>query len=314
MFSRNTASSRAIPFKRMQEMIEEDPFIPVVWQKKHKGMQGSEYIEDEFAIKFAANEWRESAFDVSYLAERLHNFGVTKQLCNRMLEPYMWHTALVTATEYNNFFNLRLPKYVVKHKNRIYIASTRSEMKTIMEGTDYKLPARDDDLGWLKLSKSGAEPHMQLLAETMKMAKMASTPIELEEDEWHIPFPVATDDEAFISLIEQHSGDLLNGIKITNDFLKDLKLMISAARCARISYLNFDGKKDFYGDIRLATKLFADDHMSPFEHIAKSMNAEEKKLYKVIDEHGEHPRRCDNFTGFVSLRHIVESFKPLKNG
>ena len=33
VFSRNSASSRAIPFEKMVKMIEEDPFIPIAWQK-----------------------------------------------------------------------------------------------------------------------------------------------------------------------------------------------------------------------------------------------------------------------------------------
>ena len=46
MFSRNSASSRAIPFKRMVKMLEENPFIPIAWQKDHKGMQGVEYLDE----------------------------------------------------------------------------------------------------------------------------------------------------------------------------------------------------------------------------------------------------------------------------
>ena len=34
IFSRNSASSRAIPFKRALKMIEEDPFVPIAWQKE----------------------------------------------------------------------------------------------------------------------------------------------------------------------------------------------------------------------------------------------------------------------------------------
>jgi hypothetical protein len=37
--------------------------------------------------------------------------GVTKQICNRYLEPFMWHTVLVTSTEWENFFKLRCPDY-----------------------------------------------------------------------------------------------------------------------------------------------------------------------------------------------------------
>ena len=50
LFSRNAASSRAIPFKKMVEDIENDPFIPIAWQKDHKGMQGVEYITDPAKI------------------------------------------------------------------------------------------------------------------------------------------------------------------------------------------------------------------------------------------------------------------------
>src|SRR5690606_35536933 len=33
--------------------------------------------------------------------------GVHKQTTNRLLEPFLWHTVIVTATEWSNFFNLR---------------------------------------------------------------------------------------------------------------------------------------------------------------------------------------------------------------
>lgn len=31
--SKNTSSSRAIPFRKMVEAIQSDPFIPIAWQK-----------------------------------------------------------------------------------------------------------------------------------------------------------------------------------------------------------------------------------------------------------------------------------------
>jgi hypothetical protein len=33
--------------------------------------------------------------------------NVHKQVANRLLEPFMWHTVIVTATEWENFWNLR---------------------------------------------------------------------------------------------------------------------------------------------------------------------------------------------------------------
>jgi thymidylate synthase ThyX len=56
MFSRNSASSRAIPFDKMVKSVQENPFIPIVWQKDHKGMQGKEYLTDELSINFATSK------------------------------------------------------------------------------------------------------------------------------------------------------------------------------------------------------------------------------------------------------------------
>ena len=56
-FSRNSASSRAIPFNKMVKMVEENPFIPIAWQKDHKGMQGTEYFTDNENIEGCNAEW-----------------------------------------------------------------------------------------------------------------------------------------------------------------------------------------------------------------------------------------------------------------
>lgn len=45
-----------------------------------------------------------------------------------------------------------------------------------------------------------------------------------------------------------------------------------AARCARVSYGAFTGQRDTAADMRLATDLWRDKHMSPFEHIAFADN------------------------------------------
>jgi thymidylate synthase ThyX len=113
MFSRNSASSRAIPFKRMVESVMNNPFIPIAWQKDHKGMQGTEYLIDS-TLK---EDWLKQRDSAIFIADRLNEKGVTKQLCNRLLEPFMWHTTLVTATEFDNFFELRNPVYEIDLDN-----------------------------------------------------------------------------------------------------------------------------------------------------------------------------------------------------
>ena len=116
MFSRNSASSRAIPFEKMVKAVEENPFIPIAWQKDHKGMQGTEYLADR-KHENAVYEWLKARDYAVKQARMMNNDGVTKQLCNRLLEPFMWHTTLCTFTESENFFNLRLPIYEIDLDN-----------------------------------------------------------------------------------------------------------------------------------------------------------------------------------------------------
>lgn len=113
MLSKNSASSRAIPFKKMLKSVQENPFIPIAWQKDHKGMQGTEYISTEEGIYICKRGWLEARDIAIKQAQWLNSCNVTKQLCNRLLEPFMWHTVIVTATEWENFFALRASCYEI---------------------------------------------------------------------------------------------------------------------------------------------------------------------------------------------------------
>ena len=122
MLSKNTSSSRAIPFEKMVQSVEQNPFIPIAWQKNHKGMQGNEYFTDSHLIESAEFCWL-SARDEAVLNAKLLNgseVGVTKQLCNRLLEPFMWTTMLITGPVkggWDNFHSLRNPIYEIDLDN-----------------------------------------------------------------------------------------------------------------------------------------------------------------------------------------------------
>ena len=105
--SRNSASSRAIPFAKMLDMVNKTPFIPIKWMKEHTGMQGSEYFTDENEIAQLEKTYLEGRDNAIKTAESLSNLGLTKQIVNRGLEAYMWHTVIITATEFENYFALR---------------------------------------------------------------------------------------------------------------------------------------------------------------------------------------------------------------
>jgi len=98
-----------------------------------------------------------------------------------------------------------------------------------------------------------ADPTMQALANAMQQAISESKTTILRPGEWHLPF-VTSDDHVELRGVEEHAQ------------LETLQ-MISAARCARVSYLNHDGTApDIEKDIALAKMLIKSGHMSPFEH------------------------------------------------
>jgi thymidylate synthase ThyX len=106
VFSRNSASSRAIPVEKMIERVQTDPFIPLYWGKNQKGMQSGEELSEEEQGR-ARNAWliaRDRAVEQALCMVRR---GVHKQITNRLLEPFLWHTVIVTATEWSNFFAQR---------------------------------------------------------------------------------------------------------------------------------------------------------------------------------------------------------------
>ena len=104
MFSRNAASSRAIPTKRMIRNILESPVEPVHWGKNQPGMKADAEVEN---IDDCKGIWHTAMMSAVASAEKLRAQGVHKQIVNRLLEPWMDITVICTATEYANFFHLR---------------------------------------------------------------------------------------------------------------------------------------------------------------------------------------------------------------
>jgi hypothetical protein len=105
-FSRNSASSRAIPVKKRIQQVMADPFIPEQFGRNQKGMQARHDLEGEDAT-LAREIWMGTLNVAALDAQHLDEIGVHKQLANRLLEPFSWHTVVVTATDWGNFFHLR---------------------------------------------------------------------------------------------------------------------------------------------------------------------------------------------------------------
>ena len=224
LFSRNSASSRAIPVEKFVERVKADPAMPIFWGKHQAGMQAYKEL-DENAKEEAERLWLEARDQALEFAEMLKNLGLHKQIVNRILEPWLFITVILSATEFDNFFHLR--------------------------------------------NHHAAQPEIAFIAKQMWHLYHAEQPREVPEGAWHLPFVTA----------EERLG-------CDTDTLKK----ISTGRCARVSYLTHDGRRDLQKDIELHDKLCAGPatgepgHWSPFEHVARAL-AEPTKSGNFIGWH-----------------------------
>lgn len=104
MFSRNAASSRAIPIDKVIELLKTNPAMPVHWGKNQSGMQANTEIDNIEGAKLLWLAARDSAISHAVV---MRDMGLHKQIVNRVLEPFQLIKTIVTATEFNNWFWLR---------------------------------------------------------------------------------------------------------------------------------------------------------------------------------------------------------------
>jgi len=106
VFSRNFSSSRAIPTAKLLEQVRTDPALPVHWGKNQAGMQAKEEL-DALTRSGVKEQWRQAAIHAAFYAESMSLLGTHKQIVNRTIEPYLWAHGVVTATEFDNWDELR---------------------------------------------------------------------------------------------------------------------------------------------------------------------------------------------------------------
>lgn len=239
-----TASSRAQPFNKVVEVIENDPFIPMAYQRAHKGMQGTEYFTDEEEIRQRDLEWLTARDRAVEQAKKLNDLGVTKQVTNRLLESHMWVTQLVTGTReaYEHLFNQRCPEYEV--------GGVKGRSKKEM-GLDLS------DEEWLLSNKGHAEIHFMDLAEKMYDALRDSEPKELKPGELHVPY--------------------LDTPLMTPDLFPEDVIKYSCGLTAHTSYTTIgDGTKMTIEKARgLFDHCLENGHYSVFEMIGRAMSKDE---------------------------------------
>ncbi len=231
VFSRNASSSRAIPVAKMIEQVRTNPAMPIHWGKNQAGMQAKEEMTGQ-TLDTMMRAWQQAAREAAATAEFMDKHGLHKQVANRILEPFQWMHVIVTATEWDNFFELR--------------------------------------------DHPDAQPEIHVLAIAMKNAFADSRPMPLDEGQWHLPY-VTRAERA------EHFQNV------------DLMLKLSAARCARVSYLTHDGQTpSVEKDIALYDRLVGSVplHASPIEHQATPLS--------------QADMWSGNFRGWLQYRKLVE--------
>lgn len=150
-FSRNSASSRAIPTEKNIVNVRANPFVPETFNKRVAGMGVGEELDEELTAE-ARKQWLRGMSHATTIAEALNEIGLDKSRANRIMEPFMWHTVIITATMWDHFLAQRCPDGDV---------------------FDPEFPAA---------------PEMQLFAIKVRDALDDSTPKPLEEASWAMPY------------------------------------------------------------------------------------------------------------------------------
>lgn len=140
VLSRNSGSSRAIPLSRQIIRVLDDPFVPSQFGINQAGMQAASSLSGDrhheavtiwlqardravaaayelvlgrskFLATFGVQPRREllrsTAPRLATLLDEGGVLNVHKQVVSRLLEPFMWQTVIISATEWSNFFALR---------------------------------------------------------------------------------------------------------------------------------------------------------------------------------------------------------------
>ena len=106
LIKRNTRSTRAVPTVKLIEEVRKGPYIPVVFRSRKPGMAGGTPLVGK-DLESARREWLYGSYAAVKAAENLVALNVAKEHAGRVLEPYLWTTAVWTATHWNNMLALR---------------------------------------------------------------------------------------------------------------------------------------------------------------------------------------------------------------
>lgn len=274
LFSRNAASSRAIPVGKLIDLVRQKPARPYRFGANQPGMQDKGVDFDaEIGAGYTAEEWWDlAALSAIRFAEEFAAAGYHKQIANRLLEPFQFIKTVLTATEFENFWWLRID------------ADADPSIKAIAE-----LMKEVFDKSTPELLQPG-EWHTPYVSHV------------------RVSVQAKKGEEATGASVLKYVTE--EGVELT---LEEAKA-ISASCCAQVSYRVLNVLKEKALDIYAKLISGAKVHASPFEHQATPMEANEKALWwdgQASDgvTHMDRKGRVwsGNFCGWIQHRQLLDN-------
>lgn len=289
--SKNCSSTRAITLAKAIEQIEQNGFTPLYWGKKQGGMAAEQEVTGR-ALEFAPVYWEMARNTATTMVKVFDNLEIHKQIAGRLLEPFQMVKQVLTATDLDNFFNLRIH------------------------------PEAQPEILMLAYKMYNA---LQESPPTALQAGEWHTPyIERERDQY-------TGKLRYFQWDKDVSGTETDGYMYEISLTLEQAQRISASCCAQVSYRNTDNSLD-KADTIFDRLIHADVlHASPFEHLATpvqkelyltedtgcSIELDERRSVNVKEapttwEKGiTHLRRdgsfgSGNLRNWISYRHLME--------
>lgn len=154
MFSRNSASSRAIPINRCIELSQTVSTCPDAWPINKAGMQPDGFLDESKALEAEA-AWAQAHCATIAAVRSLVELGVHKEITNRLLEPFQHIKVVLTSTDFSNALYVRTHGDTQSSTNQlfklIYKLLNNSTPELLYEG-EWHLPyieTRRDENGLL---------------------------------------------------------------------------------------------------------------------------------------------------------------------
>lgn len=130
--SHSVKSNRAIPMKVIRKEVLENPYVPVYFGKNKPGM-----VAGEPCGSWAAAIWRGFRYPACAVHWVIDKLGGHKEWGNRLLFPWQWVRETVTATSFDNFYNLRVHPDAQKDIKAIADAMYKAYLASVPEVINY---------------------------------------------------------------------------------------------------------------------------------------------------------------------------------